>query len=480
MRLNHRDWKTGIPRFLGLVDGICIIGAMVAAQLSRFGLDSSPSLDGTVSTSYWLVTALLCIVWWLVLQIWGSRDPKIFGTGTEEYKRVASASLYFFGSIAVVSYALNIPTARGYIGVALPLGIVLLLAARWFCRGRLVRHRKNDRFTRRLMLIGSPAAVEHLHKSLVSEPGAGYLPVAAILPGYRMSSPSGRELALPIASVGTELSQVLDAIETHDVDAIAISAGSALKPRIIRQLGWELQERKISMIMAPALTDIAGPRIHTQPIAGLPLIHVSTPELEGWQAFTKRVFDCVGAALALVVLSPVFLVVALLIKKDSPGPVFFHQERIGRNGVPFRMHKFRSMVVDAEDLLKDLQKVSEGNGVLFKLKDDPRITKIGAFIRRYSIDELPQLWNVVCGEMSMVGPRPPLKSEVDTYEEYVLRRLKVKPGLTGLWQVSGRSDLSWDDSVRLDLYYVENWSLMQDLIILFRTAKAVFGKDGAY
>lgn len=480
MRLNHRDWKIGIPRFLGLTDGICIVVAMVAAQLSRFGIENNPSLGGSIATSYWLITALLSVVWWLALHIWGSRDPKIFGTGTEEYKRVTSASLYFFGSIAIVSYALNIPTARGYIGVALPLGIVLLLVARWLCRGRLVRHRKNDRFTRRLMLVGSPSAVEHLHRSLVSEPGAGYLPVAAILPGYLLSAPSGRELALPIASVGTELSQVLDAIETHGVDAIAISAGTTLKPRVIRQLGWELQERKISMIMAPALTDIAGPRIHTQPIAGLPLIHVSTPELEGWQAFTKRIFDCVGAALALIVLSPVFLIVAALIKKDGPGPVFFHQERIGRNGVPFKMHKFRSMVVDAEARLTDLQEVSEGNGVLFKMKADPRITKIGAFIRRYSIDELPQLWNVVCGEMSMVGPRPPLKSEVDTYEEYVLRRLKVKPGLTGLWQVSGRSDLSWDDSVRLDLYYVENWSLTQDLIILFRTAKAVFGKDGAY
>lgn len=480
MRLNHHDWKTGIPRLLGLVDASCIIGAMVAAQLSRFGLDSNASLNGNVSTSYWIVTALLCIVWWMALQVWGSRDPKIFGTGTEEYKRVASASLYFFGSIAIVSYALNIPTARGYIGVALPLGIAMLLIARWFCRGRLVRHRKNNLFTRRLMLVGSPAAVEHLYQSLISEPGAGYLPVAAILPGYSLTSPSGRELALPIASVGKELPEVLGAIETHGVDAIAISAGTTLKPRVIRQLGWELQERRISMIMAPALTDIAGPRIHTQPIAGLPLIHVSTPELEGWESFTKRVFDCVGATLALLVFSPLFLIVALLIKKDGPGPVFFHQERIGRNGVPFKMHKFRSMVTDAETRLADLREVSEGNGVLFKMKEDPRITKVGAFIRRYSIDELPQLWNVLRGEMSMVGPRPPLKSEVDTYEEYVLRRLKVKPGLTGLWQVSGRSDLSWDDSVRLDLYYVENWSLMQDLVILFRTAKAVFGKDGAY
>lgn len=480
LRLRHHDWKTGIPRLLGLIDGMCIVVAMIAAQLSRFGFDSNPSLAGAIQTSYWFVTALFSLGWWVVLQVWGSRDVKVLGAGTDEYKRVAAASLYFFGLIAIVSYALEISTARGYIGVALPLGLFLLLASRWIGRQILVRHRKNAKYMRRLMLVGSPSAVEHLHQSLSSEPGAGYQPVAAILPGFKMLSPSGKEIGLPIVSVGTRLDEVLEAIEAHNVDAIAISGGNGLKPLVIRQLGWELQKRRITMIMAPALTDVAGPRIHTRAVAGLPLIHVSTPELEGSQAFIKRAFDCVGAILGLLVLAPVFFVIALLVKLDSPGPAFFQQERIGRNGVPFKMHKFRSMVVDAEARLAELQEASEGNGVLFKMKTDPRITKFGAFIRRYSIDELPQLRNVLMGEMSMVGPRPPLKSEVETYEEYVLRRLKVKPGVTGLWQVSGRSDLSWDDSVRLDLYYVENWSLMQDLVILFRTAKAVFGKDGAY
>ncbi|MFL4480016.1 sugar transferase [Paeniglutamicibacter sp. ORCA_105] len=478
-RTNHA-WKSVLPRRLGVLDGISIVIAMVTAQLSRFGTTTDTSLGGAVSTNYWLVTAVLGLVWWLFLRIWGSSDIKVLGAGPEEYKRVTVSSLYLFGSVAIVSYALDVHTARGYIGVAMPLGIFLLLTSRWICRKILVRHRNNGRFVRRMMLLGSPAAVEHLHRRLASEPGAGYLPIAAVLPGYQLNSPSGRELDLPIASVGTELHQIMKAIEETDADAIAISAGTVLKPRVIRQLGWELQERGISMIMAPALTDIAGPRIHTQPLAGLPLIHVSTPELEGAQAFVKRAFDCIGAVFGLIVLSPIFLIIALLIWKDSPGPVFFQQERIGRKGIPFKMHKFRSMVVDAEDRLADLQEANEGNGVLFKMKADPRITKIGAFIRRYSIDELPQLWNVLTGTMSMVGPRPPLQSEVETYEEYVLRRLKVKPGVTGLWQVSGRSDLSWDDSVRLDLYYVENWSLTQDLIILFRTAKAVFGKDGAY
>ena len=234
------------------------------------------------------------------------------------------------------------------------------------------------------------------------------------------------------------------------------------------------------MIMTPALTDVAGPRIHTQPVAGLPMIHVTTPKLQGTKAIAKRTFDIVGAGMALFFLFPVLLVVGLAVKLDSPGPAFFHQDRVGKGGAPFRMHKFRSMVVDAEARLKELHANSEGNGVLFKMKADPRITRLGAFIRRFSLDELPQLWNVLSGDMSMVGPRPPLPSEVEIYEDYVHRRLMVKPGITGLWQVSGRSNLSWDDSVRLDLYYVENWSLMQDLVILFRTVKAVVAKDGAY
>ncbi|GAA1408248.1 hypothetical protein AUR04nite_27330 [Glutamicibacter uratoxydans] len=234
------------------------------------------------------------------------------------------------------------------------------------------------------------------------------------------------------------------------------------------------------MVMAPALTDIAGPRIHTQPVAGLPLIHVSTPKLVGFQAGIKRAFDIIGAALAMLLLSPVFLITALAIRAGSPGPVFYEQERVGTLGNVFQMFKFRSMIVNADKLIDELKDDSTGNGILFKMKDDPRVTRVGAFIRRYSIDELPQLWNVLKGDMSMVGPRPPLKSEVDQYEQYVERRLLVKPGITGLWQVSGRSDLTWDESVRLDLFYVENWSLIQDLTILIRTVKAVLGKSGAY
>jgi exopolysaccharide biosynthesis polyprenyl glycosylphosphotransferase len=285
---------------------------------------------------------------------------------------------------------------------------------------------------------------------------------------------------LPVLGYEPQTNAILEAIERCNADAIAVSAGVQLHPQTLRQLGWELANRNVALIMAPALTDIAGPRIHTQQVAGLPLIHVTTPTLEAGQRIAKRLFDiCVSATLIVLAL-PLLAAVALLIKLDSAGPVLFQQERIGLAGKPFNMLKFRSMVVDAEELLAALADKNEGNGVLFKMRNDPRITRVGGFLRRLSLDELPQLFNVIAGSMSLVGPRPPIAREVEAYEQDVHRRLLVKPGLTGLWQVSGRSNLSWQDSVRLDLYYVENWSLTGDLVILLRTARAVFGGNGAY
>jgi len=233
--------------------------------------------------------------------------------------------------------------------------------------------------------------------------------------------------------------------------------------------------------MAPSLTDVGGPRIHVRPVAGLPLLHVETPTFIGPQLFLKRGFDLVGSFLLVVILSPLLIVIAFWVRLSTPGPVLFRQERVGFRGRPFLMLKFRSMVADAEARLPGLlDRHDAGNEVLFKLQDDPRVTPIGRWLRRYSLDELPQLFNVLGGSMSLVGPRPPLAREVESYEQHVHRKFLVKPGVTGLWQVSGRSSLSWEESVRLDLYYVENWSITGDLLILWRTAKAVLGRQGAY
>jgi exopolysaccharide biosynthesis polyprenyl glycosylphosphotransferase len=284
---------------------------------------------------------------------------------------------------------------------------------------------------------------------------------------------------IPVLGHRDDVSDILSAVAESGVDTVAIS-GSALAPDDLRRLGWDLAARNVGMIMAPALTDVAGPRIHMQPVGGLPLIHVTTPKLEGGKAALKRGLDIVASLVLLALLGMPMLIVAAAVKLDSPGPALFKQTRIGRAGVSFKMLKFRSMVLDAEARLSTLRSLNEGAGLLFKMKHDPRVTRLGRILRRFSIDELPQLINVLRGEMSLVGPRPPLPAEVAGYDDFAHRRLLVKPGVTGLWQVSGRSDLSWEEAIRLDLSYVENWSLAQDLVILLRTARAVLGKTGAY
>lgn len=332
----------------------------------------------------------------------------------------------------------------------------------------------------RLLLLGGPGAVAHLAASLVGAKHAGYLPVAGYTPGTHAGPDIEPESGLPILGFRPDARSIVEAIEACRADAVAVSAGVQLHPQILRQLGWQLAARNIGLIMAPALTDIAGPRIHTQQVAGLPLIHVTTPTLDGGQGVAKRLFDILVSALLIIVASPVMLMVAVLVKMESRGPALFKQDRVGMEGQHFEMLKFRSMVIDAEQRLAELAQHSDGNGILFKMKNDPRVTRIGKIIRKFSLDELPQLFNIFRGSMSLVGPRPPLPSEVAAYEHDVRRRLLVKPGLTGLWQVSGRSNLSWQDSIRLDLYYVENWSLAGDLMILLKTFRAVFRGAGAY
>jgi len=287
-------------------------------------------------------------------------------------------------------------------------------------------------------------------------------------------------LTVPVTGVDADLESILAVIDGSDVDAVAVSAGVNLHPQDLRRLGWELAARDISMILAPALTDVAGPRIHTQPVAGLPLIHVSTPRLTGGKKVAKRIFDVAIAGLIVVCLAPLFLVLACLVRFTSPGPIFYHQERIGLRGTTFKMLKFRSMRVNADDELQALLHAQGSAGTpLFKVENDPRITTVGRVLRKYSLDELPQLLNVLGGSMSLVGPRPQREGEVALYDDSAHRRLYVSPGMSGLWQVSGRSNLTWDESIRLDLYYVENWSLMGDVVILFRTFKAVFASTGA-
>ena len=476
---NGRSWSRRYSRRIRLVDGGVIVWAVAGAYGVRFGFSD---IEDTASRGldYGVLACVLAVAWWLMLEFWGAREARVLGSGTEEYKRVLATSAWLFGFIAIFSYALRIDTARGFVGLAFPAGALGLLVARWLVRQHLSLERKSGKSSLKVLIIGGPYSAAHLVRSLQSVPAAGYLPVAAHLPGASTSVSLPDGLSVPITGVTQDFDGILSAIISSEVDAVAVSAGVNLHPQDLRRLGWELASRNIGMILAPALTDVAGPRIHTQPVAGLPLIHVSTPKLTGGKKLAKRSFDLVVAGLLVFCLSPLFLALALMVHFSDGGPVFYKQERIGLRGTTFRMLKFRSMRVDADAQLHALL-ASQGAGTtpLFKVDNDPRITPLGRYLRKYSLDELPQLLNVLGGSMSLVGPRPQRDSEVVLYDDAAHRRLYVSPGMSGLWQVSGRSNLSWEESIRLDLYYVENWSLMGDVIILFKTFKAVFASDGA-
>ena len=309
--------------------------------------------------------------------------------------------------------------------------------------------------------------------ALDSTPEAGYRVVAACCSDAQESF-IGR---VPVLGDESEAAAIAARM---GVNTVACTSSWRLGAGGLRRLGWALKGQDVDLVVAPGLTDVAGPRVLTRPVAGLSLLHVDAPVFTGPQLAIKTVIDRFGAAALLTLLSPLFAIVAFLIARDHGGPVFFRQERIGRDGTVFPLLKFRTMVLEAEAMLPGLQDQSQGQGPLFKLRDDPRITHIGASLRRYSVDEFPQLINVLRGQMSLVGPRPPPASEVETYGSDVRRPLLVKPGMTGLWQINGRSDLAWDDAVRFDLYYDENWSVMSDLIILWRTGRAVLHSSGAY
>ncbi|WP_284762541.1 sugar transferase [Arthrobacter sp. efr-133-R2A-63] len=472
-------WRSKYARRLRLADGFVVLWAVAGAFGIRFGFTDFGA-GQTHDIDYFSLAIALAVAWWLVLEFWGSRESKVLGSGTEEYKRVLAGSAWLFGFVAVVSYALRIDIARGFVGLAFPAGVVGLLAARWLVRQHLSLERRLGRSSSRVLIIGDRHSAAHLVRSLQSVPEAGYVPVAAHLPGAPADRNMFSDVSVPVTGVDTEFERILAVILESEVDSVALSAGVNMHPRDLRKLGWELAARDIGMILAPALTDIAGPRIHTQPVAGLPLIHVSTPKLTGGKKVAKRTFDLAIAGLMISALSPIFLLLALLIWLADRGPVFYRQERIGLGGTTFRMVKFRSMKIDADlELTALLSAQGSGHTPLFKVQEDPRITPLGRILRKYSLDELPQLFNVLGGSMSLVGPRPQREGEVALYDDAAHRRLYVSPGMSGLWQVSGRSNLSWEESIRLDLYYVENWSLMGDLIILFRTFKAVFRSTGA-
>jgi exopolysaccharide biosynthesis polyprenyl glycosylphosphotransferase len=331
------------------------------------------------------------------------------------------------------------------------------------------------RCTKRLVVVGRGGAVLELVERVRRENFAGFTVVAACV----TSADRGRVAEVIGVPVGG-LDDVADLAGRFDVDTIAVTSASETAAHYLRRLSWQLEGSGIELLVAPGLIEVAGPRLHIRPFEGLPLLAIEQPCFEGWRRVVKAAVDRTVAAATLLLLAPVLVLIALAVRLSSRGPVLYRQERIGANGRSFTIFKFRSMVADAERRLEELRGENISDGLVFKIRHDPRVTPVGRWLRRLSLDELPQLLNVLGGSMSLVGPRPPLPGEVAMYDSRVSRRLLVKPGLTGLWQISGRSDLSWEESIRLDLRYVENWSFALDLLILWKTGRAVLSRSGAY
>lgn len=481
-RTTKRDWRETYASRLAVTDLLALIWVVFGVQIAWFGSETADvAFRGNTRdlvVNYSAVSVIIITGWMVMLGIFGSREYRVLGTGPQEYKLIANASVRLFGLVALVAYLFQIDVARGYILIAFPLGIVVLVFSRWIWRQWLGVQRERGQYSARVLLVGSQPSASRIAGELTRQPGAGYHVVGACVPtGFIGNYLPGTQI--PVLGNIDNVHSALDAV---NADTVVVTSSEEISPNRMRELSWSLEPGRRHLVVVPSLTDIGGPRIHTRPVAGLPLIHVETPRYEGRKLFAKRAFDVAASGLLILVLSPLLLVVALTIRLGMPGSVMFLQNRVGINGTHFRIRKFRSMVEGAEADLEKLRdnQLAEGNSVLFKMKDDPRVTPVGRFLRRFSLDELPQLFNVFGGSMSLVGPRPPLESEVEKYDSHVHRRFLVKPGVTGLWQVSGRSNLSWEDSVRLDLYYVENWSITGDLSILWRTFRAVLARDGAY
>lgn len=462
-------WQDDYALRLAISDFVIVTITVFGAQFVWLGTHPL-GVRGASFLDYTSLSILLIAVWTIVLSLYGTRSPRVIGYGSAEYRAIVDGVVLLFGAIAIISYLAQIDISRGYILISMPLGLALLILSRWQWRRWLARRRRRGQMVSRVLLIGEEATSERILAELSSQPEAGYVVVGACAPSGRIGGTLG-DTEIPVLG---NLDHLMEALRVTGADTVLISGESGLPAERVRELSWQLEAGRQHLIMAPNLTDIGGPRIHTRPVAGLPLMHVETPKYTGRQVLLKRTFDIVGSGLLLLLLSPVFLTISILVRLSSRGPIFYGQERIGLNGVPFKMLKFRSMVVGADAQLESLlAEQGTSDKPLFKVENDPRITPVGRVLRKYSLDEFPQLVNVFLGSMSLVGPRPQREGEVALYDDAARRRLIVKPGMSGLWQVSGRSALSWEDAIRLDLYYVENWSLTGDISILIRTFKAV-------
>ncbi|MDQ3954830.1 MAG: sugar transferase [Actinomycetota bacterium] len=454
-----------------VADGMAVSAGLFTASAIRFELmtgSPAPDLDYTLITV--LGTPVVILLFWL----YGLYEPRQVLSPVNEFKQVfhgvvaGGALLFIFDSV------LSLKLARGWVFIALLSGLVIVGGERLAVRKTLHFLRRRGGDVTRTIVLGANQEARAIARTLEREGWLGY----SIIGFVDDQQPVGHEVSDGHEVIG-RTSDLTDLVRAHQATLVLVAA-SAFDTSRLNRLFWELQDVDIDLQITSGTVDLLASRMVVQSVAGVPLLYVKRPGMDKLQRTFKRTTDVIGSLSGLILLSPLLVLMALWIKLDSKGHVFFKQERVGRDGKRFTLWKFRTMIEDAEQRRAELEHLSEGPGLLFKLKEDPRVTSAGKRLRRYSLDELAQLWNVLRGDMSLVGPRPALPSEVEQYDDWIRNRLRVKPGITGLWQVSGRTETSFSDYVRHDLFYIQNWSFSLDLWILWRTLRAVISAEGAH
>ncbi len=465
------QWRGWTGRLVA-ADAVAVILAAGTAWVARFGLDSSV----VAGVDYRSLAVMLVPAWLITMALAGTYDSRFIAAGAEQYRRILNGGVWLLALLAFISFALHADVSRAFVLVSIPMTTLLTVVERYALRKALHRRFARDWSAHRVVAIGSVSDVSDLAVHMHRASHAGFRVIAALTPGE--TQPPG--LPDNVVWAGGDLDAAVQWAEDHGADTLAVAGSRVLARGGLRRLSWALEGTNIQLVVVPAVTDLAGPRIRMRPIDGLPLLHIERPQFSRAQLTLKSSIDRVVAASLIVVTSPLLIACAVGVRLGSRGPVMYRQVRLGLNDTNFAMLKFRSMRVGSDVVRTTIANLNEVDGALFKIRHDPRVTPFGRFMRRWSLDELPQLFNVIHGSMSLVGPRPLPLADIERFDGDARRRILVKPGITGIWQVSGRSDLSWEESLRLDLHYVDHWSLSLDLVLLGKTLMTVIRGRGAY
>jgi exopolysaccharide biosynthesis polyprenyl glycosylphosphotransferase len=480
-RKSMRNYSRGVI----VVDALVLVATTLITYLINYGsLQNTDNIydEGLLrlSVSPQFIGLGIGFSWLFLLGVFGSRDPKIVGSDNAEYPRVINASLTVLGLLALASLYFKVDVSRVYVSEVIAIGILALLMARRSGKAWLTKQRKLGNFTRRVAIYGPKDELKLELEKYASHKELEFEPVITI--------EDNKDLILKNLLTDEELSidirNLAENLLAENVELLQVVGSGPSSAKMHKKLHWALDGSDINFVVSPAITGVSSARLTTRVIAGSPLIKITSTKFTGPQYFFKTIMDLVGGLVAFLISLPLVLVTAIFVKLEDKGPAFFTQTRVGLNGKHFTMFKLRSMKVGAElEHIERQQALAEKltNSNMFKDPEDPRVTRVGKVIRKYSIDELPQFLNVLKGDMSLVGPRPPLLSEVEQWKQHETRRLLVKPGVTGPWQIGGRSLLTWEETVAIDLDYVENWSILTDLSIIFKTVIYVFkGSQGAF